>query len=135
MIFLLPGGVHCGVLPIAAGLSSEEVGEANNKILRHDRAHHTPMTSQPAALKNLFLRRTHMSTPQIRNEIAKIVLPKRKKSRDLPEGVKALLKPNFDEMVVDETIGENNDDEIEIEDDNLMSLDAALAEIELISFD
>ena len=125
------------VLPIAAGLSSEEVGEANNKILRHDRAHHTPMTSQPAALKNLFLRRTHMSTPQIRNEIAKIVLPKRKKSRDLPEGVKKLLKPNFDEMVVDETIEENDDDEVsdEMEDDNLMSLDAALDEIELISFD
>ena len=126
------------VLPVAAGLSSEEVGEANNKILRHDRAHHTPMTSQPAALKNLFLRRTHMSTPQIRNEIAKIVLPKRKKSRDLPEGVKKLLKPNFNEMVIDETIAKNDDadeDSDENEDENLMSLDAALAEIELISFD
>ena len=131
------------VLPIAAGLSSEEVGEANNKILRHDRAHHTPMTSQAAAIKNLFDRRTHMSTPKIRNEIAKIVLPKRKKSRrDLPDGVKALLKPNLDEMVlnditeeaIDNDYDEESDDENE-EHGNLMSLDDALDEIELISFD
>ena len=127
------------VLPIATGLSSEEVGEANDKILRHDRAHHTPMTSQAAAIKNLFDRRTHMSDPKMRHEIGKIVLPKRKKLRlDLPDGVKALLKPNFEEMVVsNDTIDKNDDDEDsdEIEDEELMSLDAALDEIELISFD
>ena len=127
------------VLPIAAGLSSEEVGEANNKILRHDRAYHTPMTSQADAIKNLFDRRTHMSTPKIRNEIAKIVLPKRKKSRrDLPDGVKALLKPNLDEMVLNDITEEaidNDDDDENEEHENLMSLDDALDEIELISFD
>ena len=125
------------VLPIAAGLSSEEVGEANNKILRHDRAHHTPMTSQAAAIKNLFDRRTHMSSPQIRNEIGKIVLPKRKRSSVLPDGVKALLKPNFDEMVVNDTIEEaiDSDDDDNEEQNELMTLDDALNEIELISFD
>ena len=67
------------------------------------------------------MRRTYTSTPQIRHEIGKIVLPKRKKSsRSLPPEVQALLVKD-----------DSSDDDDEDED----SEQADAEEIELISFD
>ena len=68
-------------------------------------------------------------------------MPKRKTSRPLPDGVKALLKADLNapilakESSTDDDIDNDDDDDTE-EQENLMSLEAALLdEIELIDFD
>ena len=103
------------------------------QYLRHDRSHHVRQTNQLDGLHDLFLRRTYISTPQIRQEIAKIVLPRRKR-KELPEGVKALLMTDISEA--------GDDDDGEDGDEELMALDDALNDaididddVELINFD
>ena len=84
-----------------------------------------------------------MSDPKTRVEIGKLVLPKRKTSRPLPDGVKKLLKIDLNAPILAEesSDGDDNDDDDEVDDENedaanLMSLeDALLDEIELIDFD
>ena len=103
------------------------------QYLRHDRSHHVRQTNQLDGLHDLFLRRTYISTPQIRQEIAKIVLPRRKR-KELPEGVKALLMTDISDA--------GDDDDNEDGDEELMALDDALNDaididddVELINFD
>ena len=107
------------------------------QYLRHDRSHHVRQTNQLDGLHDLFLRRTYISTPQIRQEIAKIVLPRRKR-KELPEGVKALLMTDISEAGDDA----NDKDGDEDGDEELMALDDALNDaididddVELINFD
>ena len=92
-------------------------------------------TNQLDGLHDLFLRRTYIGDPKIGKEIAKIVLPRRKK-KDLPAGVKALLMSNEDDSEAEDEV---NDDDIEDDDVELMTLDEALEDIdddvELIDFD
>ena len=103
-----------------------------DKNLRYDRDHHTRKMSQFVSLHDLFLRKTYISSPKVNAEIAKIVLPRRKKLPTHPK-VRKFLKPEFAEEA------EQNDDDDEYDEERdgpLMSLDDLLeAEINLISYD
>ena len=89
--------------------------------------------SQFVSLHDLFLRKTYISSPKINAEIAKIVLPKRKKLPTHPK-VRKFLKPEFAEEA--EQNDDDNDEYNEERDGPLMSLDDLLeAEINLISYD
>ena len=77
------------------------------------------------------MRRIYSGDPKISAEIAKIVLPKRKKlSKPLPERVRAMLKPEFGDV----TVQEDDDNENGIHDDpEVVTLDDD--DTEIITFD
>ena len=68
-------------------------------------------------------------------------MPKRKTSRPLPDGVKALLKADLNAPILEESSDVDDIDDENVDEDNddtanLMSLeDALLDEVELIDFD
>ena len=75
-----------------------------------------------------------MSSPQVRSEIGKIVLPKRKLSKPLPLEVRALLDPSEEAALWSNSIEEDNDDDDN--DANQLAFEQAqLEETELISYD
>ena len=110
-----------------SSLSNEESGEGIVKKIRFRRTHNAPQCSDKANLHNLFLQQTYAADPEILKEIEKIVVPKRKPTRPIPQSVQKLLKKNIPLPQFDE-----NDREV-------MALNALLdqeiAEIEIINFD
>jgi hypothetical protein len=68
---------HC---PLPIGLTNEEASEANNKILRNVRLHHTRKTSWSDGMSDLYHRMMDLSDPVVLDNSQQKKKKKEKKS-------------------------------------------------------
>ena len=95
--------------PVPLGLTNEEASEANNKVLRAFRLHHSRKTSWRDGIQDLFQRMMEVSDPVIQS-IASLSRGGIKRKKLSPKIIDLLKVP--------ELFNEESDDETGKEDDN-----------------
>ena len=95
---------HC---PVPIGLTNEEASEANNKILRKVRSHHTRKTSWSDGMSDTFHRMMDLSDPVVLEKSHQRKKKKEKKPLS-PEILNLLQSPA---MQIEERPSEETDDE------------------------
>lgn len=81
--------------PIPIGLTSEEPSEANNKVLRYFRMHHTRKTSWQHQMEDMFHRLLCISDPVIQ-ECIDSRRARQRARRSLPIEIRSLLQESYD---------------------------------------
>ena len=97
--------------PVPLGLTNEEASEANNKVLRSFRMHHSRRTSWRDGVQDLFNRLMDVSDPVIQENVRRSSL-RSSARRPLSRQILDLLKaPEVDSTVIQDEEQENSDND------------------------